>query len=255
VRHPNLLALLAPFAMVACAGGDAAPGPLEPASASFELLDATRVMDAQRVNVSVRGTFQVLSGDTPPRVLGAGGKPEAATFPGHPPAGPGTCVDGGWYNARGQHTTGSVDNPHPHCFDPGSEGITIVLEPISAQLISGPDRATLVLSDLDDAYVHHDANPGVCLERQVCYQPGGWGTVVAHAIDASTGQRVGALAFALELRLDRDVNPFACSLDGDSLQTGCINYIYTAFYKPSPAEEGGQGEPQYVSGFLYWLVM
>lgn len=217
----------------------------------LELIDERQIMDAHRVNVSVRGTFQVVAG-TPSRVLGAGGREEKANFPGHPPAGPGTCLDGRWYNARGQETSGSVDHAHPHCFDPGSGGMTIVLEPISSEFIRSFARATLVLSNLNDLYVHHEANPTLCPEREVCFQQGGWGTVAAHAIDAATGRRVGFLS--LPLTVDPRVDAFTCTLDGDPAQTGCINYIYTAFYKPAPIEQGGQGDPQFVSGFLYWSV-
>jgi hypothetical protein len=224
-----------------------------PTAPSFELFDERQVMDARRVNVSVRGTFQVLSGD-PPRVLGVGGVAEPANFPGHPPAGPGTCIDGHWFNAKGKGTSGSIDHPHPHCFDPGSEGITIVLEPISSQLIATtePTSTTLVLSNLDDVYVHHSELSGSCRTRP-CYENGGWGGVVGYAVDSETGARVGILKFTLALKLAKE-SPFDCSLDGDREQTGCINFIYTANYAPLPPEMGGQGTEQQVSGFLYWIA-
>ncbi len=220
---------------------------------SFQLYDARQVMDARRVNVSVRGTFQVLAG-TPPRVLGTGGRAEPANFPGHPPAGPGTCIDGRWFNARGQGTSGSIENPHPHCFDPGTDGITIVLEPISSQLTAwaDPARTTLVLSNLDDVYVHHADRAFVC-DTKPCYQEGGWGVVAAYAIDAASGARVGIIKFPLTLKLEVGQDPFDCSLDGDRDQAGCINFIYNASYNPLAPEEGGQGTPQSVSGFLYWF--
>ncbi len=247
-------AALTPLVLAACVDAPLGPSSTSENSPAFELVDPRQVMDVKRANVDVFGTFQVLSG-TPPRVLGAGGTPESANFPGHPPLGPGTCLDGRWYNARGHATSGSMENPHPHCFDPGTDGITIVLEPISSQLIGPTEagRTTLVLSNQDDVYIHHDPK-SECFERP-CYQEGGWGSVAGYAVNAATNQRVGILKFELTpLPVDPRFDPFACSLEGDPIQNGCINFIYTASYSPLPAEQGGQGTAQKVSGFVYWLL-
>ncbi|MBM4183888.1 MAG: hypothetical protein FJ207_06630 [Gemmatimonadetes bacterium] len=256
MSRSRLCIALLPFFAVGCIDVPSPSGPsgIEASRPDFELYDARQVMDARRVNVSVQGTFQVTSG-TPPRVLGAGGRVEPANFPGHPPAGPGTCLDGRWFNARGHGTSGSMENPHPHCFDPGTDGITIVLEPISSQLIASrePASTTLVLSNLDDVYVHYEA-PGSTCQTKPCYQAGGWGTVAAYAINAATNQRVGIIKFPLTLQKVSG-DPFECTLDGDPAQTGCINFIYTASYNPLPPEEGGQGTPQPVTGFLHWFAV
>jgi hypothetical protein len=138
-----------------------------------------------------------------------------------------------------------MENPHPHCFDPGTDGITIVLEPISSQLIASvdPARTTLVLSGLDDVYLHHEATVSRC-ETRPCYEQGCWGTVVGYAINTASGARVGILKFEMTLPVDPRLDPFACTLDGDREQTGCINHIYTANYHPLAPEDGGQGTQQ-----------
>ena len=85
------------------------------------------------VNSHVYGSFSVAAGGG---VITSG----PANFPGHPPAGPGTCVDGKWINAQGKGTSGSLAKPHPHCFSPAAS-IEVVLEPISACYTGQQDAA------------------------------------------------------------------------------------------------------------------
>lgn len=107
---------LAGVLLLACADAPVAPRP------SHELVDpAAR---ATSYNAHVYGSFAVAAGGG---VITSG----PANFPGHPPAGPGTCVNGKWYNAQSKGTSGTLAKPHPHCFSPGAT-IEVVLEPITA---------------------------------------------------------------------------------------------------------------------------
>lgn len=98
--------------------------PADPRSAdpSFELVDPAQRTAA--LNAHVYGSFAVAAGGG---VIRSG----PANFPGKPKSGPGTCVDGLWYNPQGKATSGSLAKPHPHCFLPGA-AIEVVLEPITA---------------------------------------------------------------------------------------------------------------------------
>jgi len=112
---PALAALVA--ITVACS--DSVTPPSDP---SFELVNPAERLTT--VNSHVYGSFAVAAGGG---VILSG----PANFPGHPPAGPGTCKNGLWINAQGKPTSGTATKPHPHCFSP-SAAIEVVLEPISA---------------------------------------------------------------------------------------------------------------------------
>ena len=105
--------------------------PVAPLGPSHELVDPT--VRATSYNAHVYGSFAVAAGGG---VITSG----PANFPGHPPAGPGTCVDGKWYNAQSKGTSGTLTRPHPHCFSP-SATIEVVLEPITACYTGTQDAA------------------------------------------------------------------------------------------------------------------
>jgi hypothetical protein len=109
-------ALLTCVLVLACTDQITTPDP------SFELVNpAERI---QGINAHVYGSFAVAAGGG---IILSG----PANFPGHPPAGPGTCDNGLWINAQGKRTSGSATKPHPHCFSK-TAAIEVVLEPISA---------------------------------------------------------------------------------------------------------------------------
>ena len=109
-------ALLTCVLVLACTDQITPPDP------SFELVNPTERI--QGINAHVYGSFAVAAGGG---VILSG----TANFPGHPPAGPGTCDNGLWINAQGKRTSGSATKPHPHCFSK-TAAIEVVLEPISA---------------------------------------------------------------------------------------------------------------------------
>ena len=229
--------------------------------ASLELVSESERLHSSIVNVAVRGTFQVFGG-TPPRVLGLSGE-EPARFPGRGTSGPGTCIDGKWYNPRGHATSGSPAQPHPHCWDPGADGMTIVLEPIAGQL-TGPEAGgptQLLLGERDDPKMPESIFARWMPKSIKCIEPcdamQGAGTVYAYAVDAATNTRVGTLKFWLGELSTTTIpeNLFECTVGGEPGQDGCLDYIFGANYDPLPPDKGGVGEPQHVTGFLYWHLV
>ena len=112
----------------ACSDTPTAP----PDRPSFELVNPGERMST--VNSHVYGSFSVAAGGG---VITSG----PANFPGHPPAGPGTCVNGKWLNPQGKGTSGTLAKPHPHCFSPAA-AIEVVLEPITACYTGAQDAVS-----------------------------------------------------------------------------------------------------------------
>src|SRR3989304_4159662 len=81
-----------------------------PVAPNLELTDPALRWDALVVNSHVYGSFRIeLPGGVATAITSG-----PANFPGHSPAGPGTCDDRAWINAQGRGLTGSLSNPHPH---------------------------------------------------------------------------------------------------------------------------------------------
>jgi len=197
-----------------------------------------------------------------------------AHFPGHPPAGPGSCDNGLWVNAQGKRTAGSLDMPHPHCFQP-SEGIQVVLEPISVCHTGLPKCALESMLGLDPAgqkttgvfLVDHRSSitrlTGTTIFAKDGVTPVGGSTtgfaewIVGYAIDAATiagtPRRVGWMVIDLSQFGSKEANYLdaTCTLD-DGLDAPCINLVISADYKPFPPEEGGAGSPGTANGFLWF---
>src|SRR4051794_1980192 len=98
-----------------------------PVDVANEVVNVDGRIDAQMVNAHAYGSFRVDGGGSTPAVITSG----PANFPGAPKAGPGTCVNGLWYNSQEKPTSGTLTKPHPHCIKP-SAAIEVVLEPLSA---------------------------------------------------------------------------------------------------------------------------
>src|SRR3954466_9775566 len=81
-----------------------------------EVVNVDGRIDAQMVNAHAYGSFRVDGGGRTPAVTTSG--PE--NFPGAPKAGPGTCVNGLWYNSQEKPTSGTLTKPHPHCIKPSA---------------------------------------------------------------------------------------------------------------------------------------
>jgi hypothetical protein len=224
-------------------------------------------MPLESINAHTYGSFAI------PVTAGGGAILSGpANFPGHPPAGPGTCDNGLWINAQGKRTAGTIDKPHPHCFTSES-ATTVVLEPISSCFTPFTDETRVSCHvPLDPAgtkstYLQTGYSPaqGVMLEvhgstsfdpKSGLPLPGttfGTGTVVGYAMEVATGRRVGILAFRLEQYDSKDRNHFeeACGID-DGLVAPCLNLVIVADYKPFAPEDGGLGTPGQASGFLWF---
>ena len=133
-RFPAPIALtLVPVLLVGllgCSDPATNQGAVDP---NFELVNpAERTVE---FNSHVYGSFAVAAGGG---VIRSG----PANFPGKPNSGPGTCVDGLWYNAQGTATSGSLAKSHPHCFSAGAT-IEVVLEPITACYTGAQEAVTL----------------------------------------------------------------------------------------------------------------
>jgi hypothetical protein len=243
MQRVMLCALLA-LAVAACSERRSSP-----TSPSFELVDPTERIDADKVNAHVYGSFALdfttQGGST---VITSG----PANFPGHPPAGPGTCVDGTWYNSQGKRTAGSLDKPHPHCVSTGDgTSITVVLEPISSDWGNRGQSSNEFLrlaADLADGSVRRVGGGSAT-------QTKGDGIIVGYAIDASTlagtPKRVGTLTIDLNQLDDDNVNLFDsdCSVDEAAR---CLPRIIGATYDPLPAPDGVGIHTESVQGFFWW---
>ena len=244
-RHRIVLALVC-SAAIGCT--DQVPQTTDP---SFELVDPGLRLDPKMVNAHVYGSFAIAI-DGGLVAIRSG----PANFPGSPPAGPGTCLDGRWINAQGKPTAGTLERPHPHCVTTAS-ALSVVLEPISSA-VRDPFRACQV-GFLCDFVIFHSAKDG---ELGVEFQPGikgnagvtvGDGTMVAYAIDGATiggtNVRVGTLTIDLDQYDLPDVNLFGiCFLDDGKYP--CLSHVVKATYEPLAS--GGVGQSSTVSGFLWW---
>jgi hypothetical protein len=255
-------------AVLAGCGADGATRPVaRDTSPAFELSDVSLRLRPEWVNAHMYGSFVVTSGSTG-GVITSG----RAHFPGHPPAGPGTCDNGLWINAQGKRTAGTPDRPHPHCYQPPS-GINVVLEPIS-----------VCHSGLEDCPLHKERDPvGTRTTRlYLAYYGSHFGEItgvwvqdpktgltlsenthssgdiiVGYAIDASTiattPRRVGWMVLDLIQfhKLPTDLLDDACALD-DGLVAPCLNLVVRADYKPFAVVDGGVGVPGSANGFLWF---
>jgi len=240
--------------------------PTAPGSPGLELTDPAIRMQADAVNGHIYGSFRVGAGSGGSTVISSG----AANFPGHPPAGPGTCVNGLWYNPQGRPTSGSLSRPHPHCIQPAA-AIEVVLEPISicytgfasaicatravkggvttALLFTGSlagDQAADLIGFTSTSTLPSTTEPT--------------GTLTAYAIDAATlgttNRRVGVLTVDLAQYASSEANLIdtnasdGCSLDA-TIMAPCLNRVITAIYNPLPAPDGIGPVDQAVEGFLW----
>lgn len=228
----------------ACDHADTVAGPEGP---QLELTDADLRLDAGDVNAHVYGTFAITFEGSTTGVITTG----TANFPGNP-KNAGECDDGLWINPRGKRTSGSLENPHPHCVGEGSETVQVVLEPISAMYSTfGQAGQRLDLADPSE-------------EEQVAHLTGGGdhsrgeGTVVAYAIDASTlgdtNDRVGTLTFEMDQYHANNTDYFAedCDLGDSETAPRCLDLIISADYAPLPDPDGVGEATDDVQGFLYW---
>ena len=237
-----------------------------------EVMDVGSRLDARMVSAHAYGSFRVDGGGSTPAVITSG----PANFPGAPKSGPGTCVDGLWYNAQGKATAGSLSKPHPHCIKP-SAAIEVVLEPVSACFSAfKPNIVACPAKIADKLYTPFSAFFGSSTSDRIVQgfeprTPGtvipksdGVGTITAYAIDAatlgSTNKRVGTLTFDLAqynsatenyLPVDADGNP-TCTVD-PAQASPCLNKIISAKYNPLPAPDGVGPTDFTVAGYL-WLT-
>lgn len=242
----------------------------EPGGPQFELVNTAHRLDAASVNAHAYGSFRVGVGSGASTVITSG----PANFPGHPPAGPGTCVNGQWLNPQGKPTSGTLTKPHPHCLK-AAPSVEVVLEPISACFTptSGGCKSKAVKGYTVGAAVFGTADDeagGAFVEG---WQPGdpsnpatpplttGSGTITAYAIDAATlgttNRRVGTLTLDLATFTSESVNLLdvdgsdGCSMDS-TIQAPCLNRVITARYDPLPAPDGIGSVDYAVEGFLWF---
>jgi hypothetical protein len=232
---------------------------------AFELTDIGNRISPEFVNAHVHGSFALPLGSATPTVITTG----PANFPGHPPAGPGTCDNGTWINQQGKRTAGTLDYPHPHCLTPPTV-IEVVLEPISACYSrfahpTGP-CAVYAPSDPDlspDKHALSFSDTWILGQRgdQTLFTRGFTGPLTAYAIDASTlggaNRRVGTLSIDIQQQYNFNSAPGSSLFQGDCLLddvTGipCLNQVIFVDY--TPLETGGVGVPTTgVPGFLYFV--
>lgn len=227
----------------ACSDAGTVAGPEGP---QFELTNPDDRLAAEAVNAHVYGTFSITfeaSGGTGAITSGP------ANFPGNP-KNAGECDDGLWINARGKRTSGSLENPHPHCVGETSESVQVVLEPISAEYGTfGRGGQELVFSDDEELRVHLTGGGD---------HMRGDGVVEAYAILASTlgdtNERVGILTFDLDQYHSNNTDYFAddCALDDSETAPQCLDLIISADYAPLSDPDGVGEATDDVQGFLYW---
>lgn len=245
-RHNAVLVLIT-LILTACG-----PSAQMPTAPMMELVDVTRRIDAGLVNAHTYGTFAIA---VPGGLTAIRSGP--ANFPGNPPGGPGTCIDGRWINSKGKPTAGSLTHPHPHCVRAGT-AMTIVLEPISSR-VRDPNQACsgtgvcdfLYFSDPKDGNLDVQAFPGI---KGGAGRTEGDGIVEAYAIDAATlgttNVRVGVITIDLNQFDDPASNMFGtCDLD-DTNTFACLPMVASATYQPLAI--GGAGSLTTATGFLWW---
>jgi hypothetical protein len=236
-----------------------------------EVVDVGTRVDPRAVNAHVYGSFRVDGGGGTPGVITGG----PANFPGSPSSGPGTCVDGQWYNSQGKATSGSLVRPHPHCIRPAA-AMEVVLEPLSACFSGFPGNTIpcpAVVADKNYTSLTAFLGGGTSSFAVQGFEPripgtvmpksDGAGSVTAYAIDATTlgttNRRVGTLTFDLAqynsttenyLPADADGNP-TCTVD-PAQASPCLNKVISAVYNPLPAPDGLGPTDFTVAGYL-WL--
>jgi hypothetical protein len=269
MRLCTALAAASVFALLGCTD---APTTADPPS--LELTDAGQRWDATTVNSHVYGSFRI---DIPGGATVITGGP--ANFPGHPPAGPGTCDNGLWVNAQGKRTAGTLARPHPHCIG-ATSALEVVLEPISSCYSGystdlhpcgfrfGEKAPEAFATTRTEGLGISDAGDGIDLVGETTtYSNGtpprsdmfGFGVVSGYAIDASTlgttNRRVGTLTFDLDQLTSSQANYLdfdgsdGCTMDATILAP-CLDLIILAEYAPLPAPAGA-GTAQTVPGFLW----
>jgi hypothetical protein len=238
----------------------------------MEVTNPTHRVNVGLVNAHAYGSFRVGVGAGGSTVITSG----PANFPGHPPAGPGSCVDGRWYNPQGKPTSGTLTRPHPHCLK-AAPSIEVVLEPISVcfssslaaasckkKAVKGYSVGFAVFGLSDDESTDAVVEGWQPLDPSNTATPPltiGSGTVTAYAIDASTlgttNRRVGTLTLDLtafdsdaENLLDADGSD-GCSIDA-TIIAPCFNRVITARYNPLPAPDGIGPTDYAVEGFLWF---
>jgi hypothetical protein len=236
---------------VACV--DATP----PAQPAFEITNVAKRLDPSLVNAHVYGSFRVDGGGTTPAAITSG----PANFPGAPKAGPGTCLNGRWYNSQGKPTTGSLSQPHPHCIKP-SASIELVLEPISACYTEFPSTPCPVGPDPDFTTVRLSFGQSLLEGYSSLAETGTiFHGLTGYAIDATTlgttNKRVGTLTIApsqySSLTIDYlPSGPATCTIDPTQISP-CINKIVSATYTPLPAPDGLGPSDASVAGYL-WIT-
>ncbi len=242
-----------------------------PQAPQLELTNPDHRATATSVNAHAYGSFRVGVGAGGATVITSG----PANFPGHPPAGPGSCVNGLWYNPQGKPTSGTLVKPHPHCLKP-APSIEVVLEPISVcfSLMSPAGCKKKAVKSYTVGFavfgVSDDGSTEAVIEGWTPLDPSnaetppltvGSGTITAYAIDASTlgttNKRVGTLTLDLtafnsgsENLLDAEGSD-GCSIDATILAP-CFNRVITAQYNPLPAPDGIGPTDFAVEGFLWF---
>jgi len=252
------------FAMVAFAVAAACSDEATQLEPQLELVNPDDRLSAERVNAHLYGSFRVGTAGGHAIVSGP------ANFPGHPPAGPGTCENGKWINAQGTPIAGSATNPHPHCI--AAEGsIEIVLEPISAcysefaQYVS--DCLQPAAGEPQEALnVGPGSNSYYVIINAFGFPPStscsGNCVVVGYAIDAATlgttNRRVGTLTIDLAQYNSYDTDYFTnidgsgnCIVASSTVAYPCLNKVITATYNPLPAPDGVGPTDHAVEGFLW----
>jgi hypothetical protein len=265
----TLAVLLSPLLVLTACG----ERPSDPSAPSLELTNPARRMPSTAINAHAYGSFRVGVGAGGSTIITSG----PANFPGHPPAGPGSCVDGRWFNPQGKPTTGSLTKPHPHCIQPAA-AIEVVLEPISTcfagpliktatcakKAVKGYTVAFAWLGESDDGtedaivegWQPSDPANALTPPRTV-----GSGTITGYAIDAATlgttNTRVGTLTLNLldynseSLNLMDADGTDGCVLDATILAP-CLNRVISARYNPLPAPAGIGPTDFAVEGFLWF---
>ena len=237
-----------------------------------EMVDVGSRMDPRMVNAHAYGSFRVDGGGSTPAVITSG----TANFPGAPKSGPGTCVDGLWYNSQGKATSGNLSKPHPHCIKP-SAAIEVVMEPLSAcfgafasGILPCPAKAADKNYNISLTFFGNSTSDFIVRGFEprtvgtVLPKSDGVGTITAYAIDATTlgsgNRRVGTLTFDLAqynsatenyLPVDADGNP-TCTVD-PAQASPCLNKVISATYNPLPAPDGLGPTDLTVAGYL-WLT-
>jgi hypothetical protein len=275
---------LATVFAIGCSDSATDPRSADP---SFELVDPTE--RTLQFNSHVYGSFAVAA-STGGGVILKG----PANFPGKPASGPGTCVQGLWYNAQEKPTSGSLEKPHPHCFNPVTT-IEVVLEPITSCYTGVQEVATQPPAE-EVPKEAETAPPAAEETKSPCPKPGGVpgaehtvlslsasgilnplfveavdfkeplvddktrgrGVVIGYAMDAATKQRVGTLRF--------DLGQYSGSIAhlhllgqagcdiGDQIESPCLDKVITAVYNPLKPELGGIGPVDAAVEGFLWVT-